>query len=73
MVFSSKVPRPKRNGVSVSLASNQKVLFVNLECESVVKKQIVLEFSNREVLKEYSETLTQDSEAMISCQGAGTD
>lgn len=55
------------------MASNQKVIFVNLEYESVVKKQIILEFSNREVLKDFPETSAQDSEAMVSCQGAGTD
>lgn len=71
--FSSKVSRPKRNRVSFTLASNQKVLSVNLEYESVVKKQIILEFSNREVLKDFPKTLAQDTEAMISCQGAGTD
>lgn len=43
------------------MASNQKVLFMNLEYESVVKKHIVLEFSNREALKDFSETSIQDS------------
>lgn len=34
---------------------------MNLEYESVVKKHIVLEFSNREALKDFSETSVEDS------------